>query len=136
MPKAYKTMVVNMIKSKFIVSITIISLLLVLISGCIGSADSEYHITISGSVPAVIYSGTYTVVTSSLFSGDNSKSTDVQGWGTKEYTVKGKVVSVTVEKEVKDGTLRVEISKDGNVVAQSETSDAFGKVSVTTQEGK
>ncbi len=130
-------MVMNMVKSKFIVSMTIISLLLVLISGCIGSADSEYHITISGSVPAVVYSGTYTVVTSGgLFSGDNSKSTDVQGWGTQEYTVKGKIVSVAVEKEVKEGTLRVEISKDGNVVSQSETSDAFGKVSVTTQESK
>jgi hypothetical protein len=130
-------MVVNMTKSKFIASMTIISLLLVLISGCIKSADSEYHITISGNVPAVIYSGTYTVVTSGgLFSGDNSKSTDVQGWGTQEYTVKGKVVSVAVEKEVKDGTLRVEISKDGNVISQSETSDAFGKVSVTTPEGK
>ncbi len=129
-------MVMNMIKSKFIVSMTIISLLLVLISGCIGSADSEYHITISGSAPAVIYSGTYTVVTSGLFSGDDSRSTNLEGWGTKEYTVRGKIVSVAVEKEVKEGTLRVEISKDGNVVSQSETSDAFGKVSVTTQESK
>ena len=130
-------MVMNMVKSKFIVPMTIISLLLVLISGCIKSADSEYHITISGSVPAVVYSGTYTVVTSGgLFSGDNSKSTNVEGWGTKEYTVRGKIVSVTLEKEVKEGTLSVEILKDGNVVAQSETSDAFGKVSVTTQEGK
>lgn len=132
MPKNYTTTVVNMTKSKFIISVTIISLLLVLISGCMGSADSEYHITISGNTPAVVYSGTYTVVTSSLFSGDNSKSTNVEGWGTKEYTVRGKIVSVTLEKEVKEGTLSVEILKDGNVVAQSETSDAFGKVSVTT----
>jgi hypothetical protein len=101
-----------------------------------GSADSEYIISVSGNTPAVIYSGTYTVVTSGLFSGDDSKSTNVEGWGTKEFTVRGKVVSVTVQKEVKEGTLSVEILKDGNVVSQSETSDAFGTVSVTTKEGK
>jgi hypothetical protein len=129
MAKIYKTMVVKMTKSKFFPSMTIIiTLLLVLISGCMGVGDSEYVIRISGDTHNLIYSGTYTTVTS----GGYSTSKSVQGAGTQEFNVKGKIVSVAVEKEVKEGILKVEILKDGKVVTQAETSAEFGKVSVST----
>jgi hypothetical protein len=119
-------------KSKIkLISITIIFIvfLAVAFSGCAGNGDSDFTIRVSGS-EGVIFTGGYNVTTSAGSSISKIIMADIVPG---EIMVRGNNVSVTFQKQYENGTLKVEILKNGRVVSQSETSAAYGVVEATTQ---
>lgn len=66
------------------------------------------------------------------------RSESVNGTVPAEYSVTGtnritvSIVSVELHKQTKEGTLKVEILKDDEVIGSSETTAAYGVVSVAT----
>ena len=91
------------------------------------SSDTEFQIKISGTA-GLPFSGSYMVVTS----GGQSVSKSVDGSVPTQYSVEGMMVSVAFQKQTEDGTLKVEILREGNVVNSSDTTAAYGVVSVAT----
>lgn len=75
------------------------------------------------------FSGSYMLVT--LDGKTASKS--VEGTAPIDYKVDANMVSVAFQKAGEKGNLKVEILKDDQVVAESETDAAYGMVSVSTQ---
>jgi hypothetical protein len=90
--------------------------------------SSDFTIKISGS-PGLKYSGSYMVLTAS---GDSTSKT-VDGSVPDQFNVSGNIVSTTFQKRAESGNLKVEIVKGGSVVAESETSAAYGVVSAATK---
>ena len=66
-------------------------------------------------------------------SGGQSTSKSVDGVVPATYSVKGNIVSVVFQKQTESGTLKVEILRGGKVVNSSDTTAAYGVVSVATQ---
>jgi hypothetical protein len=72
-------------------------------------------------------------------SNGQSASESVVGTVPAEYSVTGtnritvSMVSVELQKQTEEGTLKVEILKDNETVASSETTAAYGVVSVATE---
>lgn len=82
---------------------------------------SEYTLRVSGT-PGLRFSAN--LGGASLIDGPSGQS--FEGTVPAEYKMVGTVVGCTFQKLAQHGTLRVEIIKDGTVVAQSETSDPHG----------
>lgn len=99
----------------------------VLLVGCTESGDSDFTIEVSGS-SGLEFSGNYMVVTSE----GQSTSKSVDGIVPARYDVRGNIVLCTFQKQSEYGILRVEILRGADVVAQSETSAAYGIVSAAT----
>ena len=111
-----------------LLAVFIIALLAITLSGCAGIGDSDFKIRVTGS-DGLIFSGSYLITTSA----GNSVSKSVDGIVPAEYVVRGNIVSVAFQKRYEGGILKVEILKNDKVVSQSETSAAYGVVSVATQ---
>jgi hypothetical protein len=90
--------------------------------------SSDFTIKLSGS-PGLKYNGSYMVVTA----GGDSTSKTVDGSVPDQFNVSGTIVSTQFQKQAESGDLKVEIVKGGSVVAESETSVAYGVVSAATQ---
>jgi len=114
---------------KLIVAILLVSIGGLFFAGCGGSlsTDSEFQIKVSGTT-GLEFSGSYMTVTS----GGQSTSKSVEGTVPAQYTVTGNMVSVAFQKQVESGTLKVEILKDGKVINSSDTTAAYGVVSVAS----
>ena len=74
------------------------------------------------------FSGSYMVVTSG-----SSQSQSVEGRVPQDYTVTGNIVSVSFQKKDKDGSLRVYLVKNGEVVKSAETRAAYGLATAASQ---
>jgi hypothetical protein len=111
------------------ITVIIIVFLAVALSGCAGNGDSDFTIRVSGS-DGVIFTGGYNVTTST---GNSSSKIIMADLVPAQIMVRGNNVSVTFQKQYENGTLKVEILKNGRVVSQSETSDAYGVVEVATK---
>ncbi len=90
--------------------------------------DSRFIVKVGGT-PGLRFHGHYAVVTA----GGGSTSRSVEGTVPVEYNVKGKTVACAFQKQEERGTLKVEIIKDGKVVGQSETSAAYGMVTIASE---
>lgn len=112
---------------KYIISILLVVVLALSFSGC-GASDTEYTIKVSGT-SGLSFSGAYMTVTSD----GESVSKSVDGTVPAQYTTTGDIVSVSFQKQVESGTLKVEILKDGKVIKSSDTTAAYGVVMVATQ---
>ncbi len=99
-----------------------------LLTGCSVASDSVFTVKISGT-GGLRFSGTYMTITS----GGESSSATVEGTVPAQYTTQGQIVSCVFQKQSEFGTLRIEVVKEGKVVSQSETSAAYGAVSVATR---
>lgn len=74
------------------------------------------------------FSGNYMIVTSD----GKTASKSVEGKIPAEYQVDGAMVSVSFQKKVEKGKLKVEILKGDKVMAESDTDAAYGVVSAST----
>lgn len=106
---------------------TLVLGLLLSMIGCVGLMESDYTISVLGS-DDLRFSGSYMVTTA----GGKAMSRSVDGIVPAHYRVRGVIVSCAFQKQSELGSLRVVISKGGKIVAQSETSAAYGVVSVAT----
>jgi hypothetical protein len=89
--------------------------------------DMDFSIKVSGDSGAK-FSGSYDVTTTE----GKSENKSVDGTVPVEYNVKGNIVSVSFQKKAETGNLKVEILQEGKVVAQGETSAAYGVVRAAT----
>ena len=110
---------------------TIILLLcfIILIAGCSTTAmtDTDFTVKVSGT-EGLKFNGSYMITTTE----GKSESKSVDGTVPTEYTMKGNIVSVSFQKQTDAGDLKGEILQGNKVVAQSETSAAYGVVAVAT----
>jgi hypothetical protein len=118
---------------KLIMIMLVLGVIAFSITGCDG--NSVFTIKVSGTT-GLEFSGSYLVV----MSNGQSTSEPVAGTVPAEYSVTGtnritvSIVSVELQKRTEEGTLRVEILKDfDEVIASSETTAAYGVVSVATE---
>ena len=113
---------------RWIVGLALVLMCGLLASGCpFTGSESTFTISVTGTVGAQ-FSGSYMVTSSG---GSESKSVD--GTIPASYTVTGTIVSVTFQKQAEDiSILKVEIKKGNIVVKSSETTAAYGVVSVAT----
>jgi hypothetical protein len=93
-----------------------------------GFGVAQYTISVSGT-PGTEFSGKYATIG---FTGE-SKPQTVKGVVPASYLVSGRHASCTFEKSAVDGTIRVEILKNGRVVASKESSEAKAIVSTSTR---
>ena len=110
---------------KLILIILVLGIITFLLAGC--NRDSAFDIKVSGTL-GLEFSGSYMVVTVD----GQSTSKSVDGTVPAQYSVIGIIVSVVFQKQAEEGTLKVEILKDDQVIASSETTAAYGVVSVAT----
>ena len=107
----------------------IFCLCLLLPAGCGLSNDksSDFTIKIYGT-RGLEFSGHYSVV------GDKALPEPIKAHGVipMEYEGKGAVALCCFRKLTKDGSLKVEILKDGKLISESETSMPYGSVSLKT----
>lgn len=89
--------------------------------------SSAYTISVSGTQD-LDFSGHYMVVTAP----GKSESKSVDGKVPQSYHARGSIVSVVFQKQSVNGVLKVQIIKGGRVVSSSDTSAAYGVVSVAT----
>lgn len=115
-------------KATFLIVVVIV--LGLIIWACDGGSvlQSSFTIKVTGT-DGLKYSGSYMTV---MADGKNS-SKSVDGTVPGEYTVDASMVSVTFQKQSESGALKVEILKDGEVVAENETEAAYGVVTAATQ---
>lgn len=117
---------------KLILVILLVCMVGLMSAGCGGDlggfgGDEDYTIEVSGTA-GLEFSGSYGAVTSD----GQSTSKSVDGVVPAEYSVSGTIISCVFQKQVEAGTLKVEILKSGQVVAESDTSADYGVVSVAT----
>lgn len=97
--------------------------------GCSAPAmtDTDFIVKVTGT-EGLKFNGSYMITTTE----GKSESKSVEGTVPAEYTMKGNIVSVSFQKQAEAGDLKVEILQGDKVVAQSETSAAYGVVTVAT----
>jgi len=93
-----------------------------------GLLEANYLIKVSGT-QGLKFSGTY--MTSGQAGKSESKTID--GTVPAQYEAAGMIVSVSFQKKTENGNLKVQIFKGGSVVAESETTAAYGVVSAATR---
>ncbi len=115
---------------KLILAILLVFIVGLIFIGCDSNLgeDENYIIKVSGT-SGLEFSGSYMAVTSD---GD-SVSKSVDGVVPTQYSLSGTIISCSFQKQVEAGTLKVEILKGGQVVAESDTTAAYGVVIVATQ---
>ena len=101
-----------------------IALLIILLVSC-KPEDSTFLIKVSGT-EGLFFSGSY--MTTTVNGQVTSKS--VEGIIPAQYSVKGMMVSATFQKDAEDGYLKVEIFKDGEIIADEHTIADYGLVSI------
>ena len=102
--------------------------LLFLATACPLEEESEFTVVIMGT-EGLDYSGGIIATQA----GGASRSTRVEGAVPGEYRILGLQVTATVQKQADTGVLKVELYKIGELVAEGQTSDAFGTVSVAAE---
>ena len=118
---------------KLILVILLVSVVGLIFTGCDGDsgglsdADENYTIKVSGT-DGLEFSGGYMAVTSD----GKSVYKSVDGVVPAQYSVSGTIISCSFQKLVEAGTLKVEILKSGQVVAEDDTSAAYGVVAAAT----
>jgi ABC-type uncharacterized transport system permease subunit len=117
---------------KLILIMLVLGIIAFVLTGC--DHNSVFNIRVSGTI-GLEFSGSYLVV----MSNGQSASESVNGTVPYEISVTGtnritiSTVSVELQKQTEEGTLKVEILKDDQVIASSETAVAYGVVSVATE---
>jgi hypothetical protein len=108
--------------------LALIAITLIFTSGCSTAVDTDYSIKVAGST-GTQFSGSYIVTDA------NGESTtySVDGTVPAEYSVTGIKIECTFQKLVEAGELRLEILRDGEMVASAETSSGMGVISALTQ---
>jgi hypothetical protein len=103
--------------------------LALLLTACVpGTVTSQYEIKVTGDA-GMKFSGSYMVVEV----GGSSTSKSVEGTVPASYSVAGSMVSVAFQKQSDTGgRLKVAILKGGKVAKESETTAAYGMVTVAT----
>jgi hypothetical protein len=118
---------------KSILVILVLGTIAFLLTGCGG--NSVFTIKVSGT-SGLEFSGSYLAITSN----GHSTSESVAGTVPEEISVTGtsritvSTASVELQKKTEEGTLKVEILKDNEVIASSETTAPYGVVSVATEQ--
>jgi len=113
---------------KFVLIISI--LLLLILSGCgdtFKGVESDLEIKISGT-PDMRISGHYAFVST----GEVPRPNNVEGTVPAQYKGKGITALCLFRKTSNEGSLKVEIFRDGKVIAASETQSPMGIVSLST----
>ncbi len=108
----------------------IIPMVMLILWGCgdtFKGMESDLKINVTGT-PGLKVSGHYAFVAT----GDVPKPQNVEVTVPVEYTGKGLTALCLFRKTSTEGTLKVEITKDGKVIAASETQAPMGFVSLTT----
>ena len=98
------------------------------LAGCSFTRDRDYAIQVVGSQD-LGFTGSYTVYTSK----GQAESRSVDGSVPAEYKVTGTAVSCIFQKTDKEGLLHVVIIEGGEIIASSETTAAYGGVSLATK---
>jgi hypothetical protein len=117
---------------KLILIILVLGIIAFVLTGC--AHNSQFNIRVSGTTD-LEFSGSYLVV----MSNGQSDSESVNGTVPYEIGVIGidgiiiSTVSVEFQKQTEEGTLKVEILKDDEIIASSETTAAYGVVSLATE---
>jgi hypothetical protein len=117
---------------KLILIMLVLGIIAFLITGCDG--NSVFTIKVSGTTGSE-FRGSLLVVMSDGQPGSES----VNGTVPQEYSVTGtnritvSMLSVELQKQTEERTLKVEILKDDEVIANSETTAPYGVVSVATE---
>jgi hypothetical protein len=117
---------------KLISIILVVGITVSVLTGC--DHNSRFNIRVSGTI-GLEFSGSYLMV----MSNGQSASESVNGTVPYEISVTGingitmSRVSVQLQKQTEEGTLKVEILKDDEVIASSNTTAAYGVVSVATE---
>jgi ABC-type uncharacterized transport system permease subunit len=117
---------------KLILIILVLGIIAFVLAGC--DYNPRFNIRVSGTI-GLEFSGSYLVV----MSNGQSDSESVNGTVPYEISVTGtnritvSTVSVELQKQAEEGSLKVEILKDDDVIASSETTAAYGVVSVATE---
>lgn len=117
---------------KLVLIMLVLGIIAFSITGCDG--NSVFTIKVSGTT-GLEFSGSYLVTTSN----GQSTSEPVAGTVPAEYSVTGtnritvSIVSVELQKQTEEGTLKVEILKGDEVIANSETTAPYAVVSVATE---
>ena len=119
---------------KLLLGVVCVVAVLLILPGCTKDdraalKRSEYTIRVSGT-PGLRFSAN--VGGASLIDGPSGQS--FEGTVPAEYKMVGTVVGCTFQKLAQYGTLRVQIIRDGTVVAQSETSDPHGVAIAVAEE--
>ena len=115
--------------TKLILHYSILFLCLLLPAGCDLSKDasSDFIIKVCGT-EGLKFSGHYSIVGAKTL----LEPIDAHGVIPMEYRGKGAIALCSFRKLTKEGTLRVEILKDGKAISESETSISYGFVSLKT----
>jgi hypothetical protein len=92
-----------------------------------GIVSSDFTIKVSGTA-GLNFSGTYMVTAPT----GKSVSKSVDGVVPAQYKITGSIVSLSFQKKAESGILKVEIIRGGRVVAETQTSAAYGVASVAT----
>jgi hypothetical protein len=115
--------------TKLILHYSILFLCLLLLTGCDLSKDinSDFTIRVCGT-EGLKFSGHYSIV------GTRTLPEPVNAHGAipMEYRGRGGLAICSFRKLAKEGSLRVEILKNGIVISESETSITYGLVSLKT----
>lgn len=108
----------------------IVPMVMFILWGC-GDAfkgmESDLKISVTGT-PGLKVNGHYAFVAT----GEMSSPQNVEGTVPVEYKGKGLTALCLFRKTSPEGTLKVEITRDGKVIAASETQKPMGFVSLTT----
>ncbi len=105
-----------------------LTLALMLLSGCgdnLKEMESSYTVKITGS-QSLKFSGHYSFVGI----GGIPKPVNVESVVPVEFTGKGMAAVCVFRKTAAEGTLKVEILKNGKIVSASETTQPFGLISL------
>jgi len=103
---------------------------IIFLLGCSGSeglkgVESDYTIKVTGS-EQVQFSGHYTIAGM----GAMPKPVQVSGKAPMEYAGKGLAAACVIRKTTVEGTLKVDILKDKDVVSTTETSAPYGIITL------
>ena len=114
---------------KLILHYCILFLCLFSLTGCDLSknASSDFIIKVCGT-EGLKFSGHYSIVGAKTL----PEPIDTHGVIPMEYRGKGAIVLCSFRKLTKEGSLKVEILKDGKAISESETSISYGFVSLKT----
>jgi hypothetical protein len=115
--------------TKLILYYSILFLCLFLPAGCDLSKDtsSDFTVKVCGT-EGLKFSGHYSIVETNTL----PEPVNVHGVIPMEYKGKGAIALCGFRKLTKEGSLKIEILKDGKVLSESETSISYGFVSLKT----
>ena len=107
--------------------------LLLTMAGCGGGSQTDAEGNVTYSIRLTTISGTQTYSGTIMVTRADGQieTSDVEGVAPRTYTVKGVQVDLVFSKESSMGYLKVELLNGRTVVAEGDTSAAFGTIWVT-----